>query len=105
MTPASLRLWALTALAVFTGMLVFATQSLSIERRRDLVLSIWAGTRVERIAHDVDAFLSRREALPLDPWGREYQLREGPTPLSFTIVSAGPDGIFGTADDIRSRAK
>ena len=37
--------------------------------------------------------------LPKDPWGNEFQYsssREG-----YSVVSAGPDGAFGTEDDIK----
>jgi hypothetical protein len=35
----------------------------------------------------------------LDPWGRPYQIQAGPGGAA-SVVSAGPDGQFGTADDI-----
>lgn len=40
--------------------------------------------------------------VPLDPWGRRYAYdvfgqRSG---AGFDIVSAGPDGLFGSADDV-----
>lgn len=42
--------------------------------------------------------------IPLDPWGNEYQYTY-PSQLTnsehlYDIVSAGPDGTFGTNDDI-----
>lgn len=43
-----------------------------------------------------------------DPWGRPYRYYTAPLapvpfyPLSYALVSAGPDGKFGTADDIWS---
>lgn len=43
-------------------------------------------------------YLRKAESLR-DPWGNEFQYsRQGNT---YTVVSAGPDGAFGTADDIR----
>jgi hypothetical protein len=38
------------------------------------------------------------KALHLDPWGHNYVLYRGPGGVA--IVSAGPDGQLGTADDI-----
>ena len=40
--------------------------------------------------------------VPLDPWGKEYGYRYPGTmnPDRFDIISAGPDGLFDTADDI-----
>ena len=40
--------------------------------------------------------------IPLDPWGRPYRyVRLGKeTPGDCNIISAGPDGVFGTKDDI-----
>jgi hypothetical protein len=34
----------------------------------------------------------------VDTWGRPYQYKVGPD--SVIIISAGPDGVFGTADDV-----
>ncbi|MBN1424701.1 type II secretion system major pseudopilin GspG [Candidatus Fermentibacteria bacterium] len=44
----------------------------------------------------------RRPVLPRDPWGNPYVYRHPPTRpgLDYEILSAGPDGIEGTADDI-----
>jgi hypothetical protein len=75
-------------------MLVFATQSFTKDRRRDIVLRLWAGTDLERTARGVSTLRLQHGDLPLDPWGHQYELY---------VVSAGPDGVFGTADDIRSR--
>jgi general secretion pathway protein G len=37
--------------------------------------------------------------IPKDPWGNEFQYsRQG---TQFTVVSAGPDGSFGSEDDIK----
>src|SRR5678815_5579878 len=41
---------------------------------------------------------------PLDPWGNYYryeQIRDSKNLPSFEVVSDGPDGASGTADDIR----
>lgn len=40
-----------------------------------------------------------KEEIPKDPWGNEYRYtRQG---NSYTVASAGPDGTFGTGDDIK----
>lgn len=40
--------------------------------------------------------------VPLDPWGHplRYVRVSEDSPIGFNIISAGPDGIFGTQDDI-----
>ncbi|MFK7986541.1 MAG: hypothetical protein AB8I08_11005 [Sandaracinaceae bacterium] len=35
-----------------------------------------------------------------DGWGRRFRIECGPDPATVRVVSAGPDGVFGTADDI-----
>jgi len=41
---------------------------------------------------------ARPPAVPVDPWGRPYRYRvTGGRPV---VDSAGPDGIFGTSDDV-----
>lgn len=43
-------------------------------------------------------YIRKAEGLK-DPWGNEYQYtKQG---YDFTIVSAGPDGTFGGADDVK----
>lgn len=45
--------------------------------------------------------------VPTDPWGNEYLYRQ-PGAINtdgFDIVSKGPDGVEGTADDIGNTAK
>jgi len=39
----------------------------------------------------------------LDPWGTVLEYRYSPGDSFPVLISAGPDRIFGTADDIRSR--
>lgn len=43
-------------------------------------------------------YLRKAESLR-DPWGNEFQYTRSGN--SYTVVSAGPDGAFGTADDVR----
>ena len=38
--------------------------------------------------------------IPSDPWGREYRYRLLSDGKDFELRSAGPDGSFGTKDDI-----
>jgi general secretion pathway protein G len=41
------------------------------------------------------------EQMPLDSWGNQFQYRQpGSNGKDYDIVSAGPDGREGTADDI-----
>ncbi len=42
--------------------------------------------------------------LPKDPWGQAYTLRViDKRTRRFQVISAGPDGLFDTADDVRTR--
>ena len=36
----------------------------------------------------------------LDPWNNDYKFES--KGMKFVVISAGPDGQFGTEDDIRS---
>jgi hypothetical protein len=41
------------------------------------------------------------DELRKDPWGHDYDYRLAPAPgVPFEVRSAGPDGRFGTADDV-----
>lgn len=51
-----------------------------------------------------EAYLEAEE-VPIDPWGREFDIREGEGRNKFVIVSAGPDGEFDTEDDLRTDDK
>ena len=49
---------------------------------------------------DEEPFLDGGEGALVDPWDNDYKLEvKG---KRFVIISAGPDGEFGTEDDIRS---
>ena len=49
---------------------------------------------------DNEAFLDGGEGALVDPWDNDYKLEvKG---KRFVVISAGPDGDFGTEDDIRS---
>ena len=37
----------------------------------------------------------------VDAWGQPLILRVGPRGMSFEVISSGPDGLPGTADDLR----
>jgi hypothetical protein len=39
------------------------------------------------------------EAIGPDPWGNPYRVSVDPASLLVTVTGAGPDGVFGTADD------
>jgi general secretion pathway protein G len=43
------------------------------------------------------------ENLPIDPWGNAYALRAGDRKGAFHIVSAGPDRVDGSEDDVTSQ--
>ena len=43
------------------------------------------------------------ESVANDPWGKAYMLRVlDPKTRRFQIVSAGPDGKFGSRDDVHA---
>ena len=47
------------------------------------------------------AYLETGGAIPKDPWGTAFRLEAGTgTPPLTHVVSAGPDGAFGTEDDL-----
>lgn len=46
---------------------------------------------------------SELEELPQDPWGNDYDLREGDRAIDWEVRSAGPDGKIDTDDDVTSR--
>ena len=43
-------------------------------------------------------YLEKAE-IPKDPWGNEYQYTKQGN--GYTVASAGPDGSFGTGDDVK----
>lgn len=45
------------------------------------------------------------EHLPRDPWGGEFALTAGAGAREWLVVSAGPDRIAGSDDDIRAGAR
>lgn len=48
-------------------------------------------------------YLRNQETVPNDPWGNPYQYKQpGENGRDYDIVSAGPDGQTGSADDIKS---
>jgi general secretion pathway protein G len=49
---------------------------------------------------DEEPILEGGEGALEDPWGNEYKFER--TGKKFAVISAGPDGEFGTDDDIRS---
>lgn len=73
------------------------------------------GVNMESLAREVLAFAAEGEGLPgtlgelrrfhptagtlADGWGRAYRYEKLPEE-SFRLVSAGPDGAFGTGDDM-----
>lgn len=50
-------------------------------------------------------YLRNQSKVPADPWGNPYVYKQpGDEGRDYDIVSAGPDGQLGTADDIKSWA-
>jgi len=55
---------------------------------------------------EFDAWLNRRypqEGSRMDAWGTRYRLNVSAT--HFRVISAGPDGVFGTEDDVFREAQ
>jgi general secretion pathway protein G len=49
------------------------------------------------------SYLKNSTTVPLDPWGHPYLYKKpGDNGRDYDIMSAGPDGQPGTADDIKS---
>lgn len=68
----------------------------------DLELVDRTSTGIPAGRGEFEPWLERRypqEASRLDGWGTMYRLEASRT--NFVLISAGPDGEFGTADDIR----
>jgi len=67
----------------------------------DLEIVVNTGARLPTARGEFDGWLDRRYRQPRsreDAWGTRYQLRvRGNT---FEVLSAGPDRVFGTDDDL-----
>ncbi|WP_413676707.1 type II secretion system major pseudopilin GspG [Pantoea dispersa] len=50
-------------------------------------------------AYRADGYIRR---LPQDPWGSDYRLISPGEHGVFDVISAGPDGEFGTPDDVNN---
>lgn len=55
------------------------------------------------LINEADPYLVGGSSVQIDPWGNKYELRIMKRGVSF--VSAGPDGLIGTEDDIDSSKK
>lgn len=55
------------------------------------------------LINGADPYLEGGDSAQIDPWGNKYELRIMKRGVSF--VSAGPDGLIGTEDDIDSSKK
>lgn len=67
----------------------------------DLELHLSSGGRLPLARGEFDAWMNQRYRQPRsrrDAWGTRYQLRSRSN--TFEVVSAGPDGQFGTEDDL-----
>jgi len=87
------------------GTVAFATlQPEVVEVTQDMVRVVVA---VDEHAREHEAMPESIEALAIgqsvamDPWGHAYRLELTDRNPGFDIASGGPDGEFGTADDIR----
>lgn len=56
----------------------------------------WKGPYFKQVG---ETNAARRLSIPLDPWGKPYQYRLNGKKMS--VISAGPDGKFDTADDVK----
>jgi len=104
--------WLLASLALFRaeplGLLPLSTaRAKSLDRVRSLRVQAdlaELASEVELFAASTGEYPSSLEALgvagrPLrDPWGHPYQIRR--TEFGMSVISGGPDGRIGTADDL-----
>jgi len=70
---------------------------------RQMVRDLEDADRMDRFpqAREFDLWMARRYPRlesRRDSWSTPYRLQA--TGQSFTVISAGPDGVFGTADDL-----
>ena len=82
------------------------------QRCREELNALGAAVRahIERHGRDVAPTLVALSADPMgkdryagptqDPWGHDYVVRRRPVGTRFEVASGGPDGAFGTADDM-----
>ena len=49
------------------------------------------------------AYIEGLTGPPMDPWGNEYEIREGERRNQYEVISWGPDGEPDTEDDISSK--
>jgi len=112
---------AVIAVLVVAGVLVRnqlanTAREMEAEAKRELVV-----TEFRRFHAGLDAYRQRQERYPskeqglrvivtdskapVDPWGNPYQYEIGPGGTRPVIVSRGPDGKPGTADDMRSDSR
>lgn len=76
---------------------------------------IESGLEMANIAREIELYEQRTGQLPasldllpmsepealIDPWGRRYEFTLGEDGVTYTLFSAGPDGMPGTADDVK----
>ncbi len=56
--------------------------------------------RLPNSLQEILPYLRNQKSVPKDSWGMEFSYTPNHADGSFSIVSAGPDGIMGSADDI-----
>ena len=59
----------------------------------------------ELMTYIKNRFVSQRRDITLDVWGTPYRLQKLPRAEALQLKSAGPDHIFGNADDITVRVQ
>ena len=64
----------------------------------------WRGTKKQPRISDIAPRDASGQVHPEDPWGIPYWI-ESPTPGVIWIVSAGPDGVCGTGDDLERETR
>lgn len=106
-TPAR-RVFLVLAGVILQGVLlcVFCSRPL-VGSRRDSTRALIDDTAMRALRATMEG---RCPSLPtalsdheVDHWGRDLRVLCDPTSLAITVVSAGDDGRFGTADDMSNR--
>jgi hypothetical protein len=107
--------WGLAALWLLGSLVLFRAEPLGLlplsaagAKSLDRVRSLRAQADLAELARDVEEYIASTGEYPgsldalgkplRDPWGHPYQIRR--TGSGVSVVSGGPDGRIGTADDL-----
>jgi hypothetical protein len=107
--------WGLATLWLLVSLVLFRAEPLGLlplsaagVKSLDRVRSLRAQADLAELARDVEEYMASTGEYPgsldalgrplRDPWGHPYQIRR--TGSSVSVVSGGPDGRIGTADDL-----